>query len=142
QIDIVGDGFERIVDFVSEADRDLAAGGELLALAQPADVAGKADRSDLGAVLVVDDRARDGADNLLIVLVAQDRIEVRDAAALGRAHRLHHAARFVERRIDAVDLLPDDLGGAVAQVPTGAVVVIDDGAVAVDGDDDIGRALD
>ena len=144
QVEIVGDGFQRIVDLVREADRDFAGRRELLAMAHQADVAGEADRAGRGAVLLVDDRARDRDRDQLAVLAAEHGLEVRDAPRIlaGGAHRLHHAARFLQRRVNGGDLLADDFFGGVVQVFARSVVVEDDRAATVDRDDDVGGAFD
>src|SRR4029077_18221326 len=120
-----------------------AGGRELLCVAHAADVAGEADRGDLFAVIVVDQRASDHNRDDLAGLVAELGLEAGDLALVHRlAHRLHHAARLVDRRIDAGASFADDLLGAVAEAGACAVVVIVHGAAFIDGDYDVRRALD
>src|SRR5208337_2904323 len=143
QFDIVGDRFERIVDLVGEADRDFAGGCELLRMAQAPNVAGEADRTDFKAIGVVDERAGDHDRDEFAGLVAELGLEAGDSARVGGlAQRLHHPARFVDRRIDAGAVLADDLLRAVAEAGTRAFVVIVHGAVFIDGNYDVRRALD
>src|SRR5262249_44001909 len=143
QVEVVGDGFERVVDFVREADCDLARGRELLAMAHHADIARETDATRGPAVLLVDDRPGDRDRYQFVILAAQHGLEVRDApGVLARlAHRLHHAARLLERRIDGGDFLPDDLLRGITQILSRAVIVENYGAIAVNRDDDIGRSL-
>ncbi len=57
QVEVIGDGFEGVIDFVCEADSDLARRGKLFAPAHSAQIAGEADRTDLATLFVVDYRA-------------------------------------------------------------------------------------
>ncbi len=77
-----------------------------------------------------------------MLAVAKDGLETRDASALRLTHRVHHAARFLDRRIDAGDFLTDYLAGAEVQIGARSVVVKDDGPVTVDRNDDVGGAVD
>ena len=80
--------------------------------------------------------------NFAIVLVAEHGFEARDASAVPRfAHRPHDPLRFFLGRIDAGDGLANDLGGAEAQVSSRPVVVINNGAFAIDCDYDVWRAF-
>src|SRR5208282_6586105 len=79
----------------------------------------------------------------LAALAAKGGLETRDSPGVLRlAHRRHHAARFLHRRVDAGDILADDLGRAVAEVLARAVVVVGNDTLAVDRDNDVRRALD
>jgi len=127
----------------ADNDRDFAGGRELLRMAHAPDVAGEADRTDLAAVVVMDQRAGDHHRDDFAVLVAELGLEAGDTALVGRvAHRAHHAPSLVERRIDARDILPDHFVGAVTEAGAGAVVVIVHGAAFIDRNYDIRRALD
>src|SRR6202050_4498062 len=143
ELEVIGDRFERVVDFMGEADRDFACGGELLALAHAADIGGGTNRADLLALVVIDDRPGGHDRDRLAVFILENSFEVGDTPGLARlAHRRHYAARLFDRRIDSENLLADHLLPAVMQVGACAVVVINDGAVGIDRDDHIGRALD
>src|SRR5208283_3109480 len=116
QLEVVGDGLERIVDLMREADGDFARSGELLALAHPADVAREANRADLLALVIFDDRAGDHYRDELAALVAENGFEVGDTTGIARiAHRFHDAARLFDRRIDAEHLAADHFLAAVME---------------------------
>src|SRR5580658_7107195 len=126
-----------------EADCYFAGSCELLVMPHAPDVAREADRADLIAVVVVDERPGDHDLDELAVLVAEVGLEAGDFALVGRlAHRLHDEARVVERRIDARAVFADDFVGAVAEAGARAVVVIVYGAAFIDGNYDVRRTLD
>ena len=60
----------------------------------------------------------------------------------GAAHRRHHALGLVEVGIELADEGAEHLVGLVAEDLRGAVVVVDDRALAVGGDHDVGGARD
>ena len=126
-----------------EADCYFAGGRELLVMPHAPNIAGEADRADLIAVVVVDERPGDHDRDELAVLVAEVGLEAGDFALVGRlAHRLHDEARVVERRIDARAVFADDFVGAVAEAGARAVVVIVHDAAFIDGNYDVRRTLD
>ena len=143
--DLALDHGERVVDLVREADRHFAEHRELVASLQLGHVLREADRALLLVVLVVEDHAGDRDVELVAVLRDERRREVHDpagAAVLGAAHGGHHAARFVERRVELDHVAPDDLEARVAEVLPRTVVVVLDHAIGVGRDDDVGRNLD
>ncbi len=141
QLGLIQDHGERIVDLVGDADRHLAERRELVLAQDLAQVLGEADGAVGLAALVAHDRARDRDRDLLAALREEARLQRLHAAA-ARAHGLHHALGFVEARIQLGDEAAEDLGVGVAEALLGAVVVVDDGALAIGRDDDVGRPLD
>ena len=60
---------------------------------------------------------------------------------LGAAHCAHHALRLVEVGIEAAHERAEHLLLRVAEVAPRAIVVVDDGALAGGGDDDVARTV-
>src|SRR6185369_11579425 len=140
QLDLVDEHLERIVDLVREADSELSERDQLVVLAQPLDVLGKADAPLLAAFLVVDDRAGDRHRNAVSVLGDELGLEGFDLA-FAVAHRVHHAAGFFFVGVEAGDGSSEDLVGVVTERVLGTGVVENDYAFAVHGHDDVGRRI-
>ena len=71
-------------------------------------------------------------------------LEVLDLAALAvvvAAHGEHDALGLGAGRVEQLDRLPEHLVGRIVERLPSAVIVERDRALAVDGDDDVGRAL-
>jgi hypothetical protein len=137
EVQVVDDHLEGVVDLVRDADRHLAEGGELVLAADLAQVLGEADRAELAAGRIADDRARDHHRDALPALGHEDRL-----AVLARAHRGHHLAGLRDVGIEARHVLAQDLLWRVAERLACTVVVEADGAVDVDGDHDVRGALE
>src|SRR5206468_223027 len=128
---------ERVVALVREADRHLAQGRELVVTADLAQVLGEADRAELVAFGVADDRAGDQDRDADAVLRHEGRL-----AVLALPHRRHHLAGLGEVGIEARHVLAEDLVRRVAEGLPRAVVVEGDGTLAIDGDHDVRGALE